>query len=168
MYRLCGVGKCLVRFGYFCGPKGESNNLDIKFSVFKIDDSRDLRLVQNLTMEEAAFSQIMRLTNQMVTAAVNNGREENLSPELIPKMSKKHGWSTQNSSRVGGRCRPSLQKNLCDSPALHCERAKEFLCSFRILARNIGKDGRFQQIAYVFYKLEDNVHLLVNVRFVRV
>ena len=39
-------------------------------------------------MEEAKFNQVMRLRNQLVNAAKNFGREENLTPVLIPTMSK--------------------------------------------------------------------------------
>ena len=39
-------------------------------------------------MGEADFNQLMRLRNHLVIAAENFAREENLSPVLIPRMSK--------------------------------------------------------------------------------
>ena len=48
----------------------------------------EFRQVQNPTMGEADFNQFMRLRNQMVIAAEIFAREENLSPRLIPTMSK--------------------------------------------------------------------------------
>ena len=39
-------------------------------------------------MGEANFNQFMRLRNQLVNAAENFAREENLTPNLIPTMSK--------------------------------------------------------------------------------
>ena len=37
-----------VDFGK-CGPKNDSNYLDVKFKVFKKDDKKEFQLVQNLT-----------------------------------------------------------------------------------------------------------------------
>ena len=73
-------GKCQDRFGRF--------SLDVKLKVFKKDDEKELRLVQNFTMVEADFNQLKRLRNQLVNTAENFAREENLTPVLIPTMSK--------------------------------------------------------------------------------
>ena len=62
--------------------------LDVKLKVFKRDDKRDFRLDQKLTVGEADFNQLMRLRNQLSVAAENIGREENLSPVLLPTISK--------------------------------------------------------------------------------
>ena len=81
-------GKCQDRFGQFSWSENDSNNLDVKLKVFKEDDNKEFRLVQFLTMEEADLNQFMRLRNQLVLAAENFAREENLSPVLIPTVSK--------------------------------------------------------------------------------
>ena len=81
-------GECPDRFGRFCWSKNDSNYLDVKLKVFKGDDNRDFRVVQNLTMGEADFNQFLRLRNQLVIAAENFGTEENLSPVFIPVMYK--------------------------------------------------------------------------------
>ena len=62
--------------------------MDYKLKVLEGEDNRDFNLVQNLTMGETDFIQFMRLRNQLVFAAENFGREENLSPLLIPTMPK--------------------------------------------------------------------------------
>ena len=59
--------------------KNDSNYLDVKLWVFKKDDNKDFRLVQNLTMEEAGCNQVMRLRNQLVIATENLGRGKLLS-----------------------------------------------------------------------------------------
>ena len=46
------------------------------------------RLVKKLTMGEAEFNHLMRLRNQLVIAVEKIAKEENLSPLLIPTMSK--------------------------------------------------------------------------------
>ena len=81
-------GKFQDRFGRFSWSKNISNYLDVKLKIFKKDDNKGLRLVQNFTMGEADFNQFMRLRNQPGIAAKHFAREENLTPELIPTMSK--------------------------------------------------------------------------------
>ena len=81
-------GKCQDRFGRFFWSKNDSNYLEVKLKVFRKDDKKEFRLVQNLTMGEADFNQFMRLRNRLVNAAENFAREENLTPVLIPTTSK--------------------------------------------------------------------------------
>ena len=81
-------GRCEDRFGRFSWSKTDSNHLDVKLKVFKKDDNKEFRLVQNLTVGDADFNQFVRLRNQLVKAAENFAREENVTPVLIPTMSK--------------------------------------------------------------------------------
>ena len=81
-------GKCQDRIGRFSWSKNDSNYLDVKLKVFRKDDKKEFRLVQNLTMGEADFNQFMRFRNHLVNAAENFAREENLTPVLIPTMSR--------------------------------------------------------------------------------
>ena len=81
-------GRCKDIFRQFSWSKNDSNNLDVKLKVFGKDGNKKFRLVQNLTMGEADFNQFMRLRNQLVNAAENFAREENLTPVLIPTKSK--------------------------------------------------------------------------------
>ena len=75
--------------------------LGCKTQSFQEDDNKEFRLVQNLTMGEADFNQFMRLRNRLVIAAENFATEENLSPLLIPTMSRdtdqqlKPNWLTR-------------------------------------------------------------------------
>ena len=62
--------------------------MDVSIKVFRKDDNKEFRMVQNLTMGEAGFNQFMRLRIQLVIAAEIFAREENLSPVRIPTMSK--------------------------------------------------------------------------------
>ena len=64
-------GKCQDRFGQFSWSKNDSNYLVVELKVFRKDEKKDFRLVQNLTMGEADFNQFMRLRNQTVNAAEN-------------------------------------------------------------------------------------------------
>ena len=66
----------------------ESNYLEVRFKVFKKDDSKEFRLVQNLTMGGADFNQFMQLRKHLVIAAEHFAREEILIPVLIATISK--------------------------------------------------------------------------------
>ena len=81
-------GNCQDIFGQFSWSKKDSNCLDAKHKVFKREMTRDFRLVQSLTMGKADFNQFMRLRIELVVGAETFAREENLSPVLIPTMSK--------------------------------------------------------------------------------
>ena len=81
-------GKCQDRFGRYSWSKNDSNYLDVKLEVLKRDDEKEFRLVQKLTIGEADFKQFIRLRNRLVNVAEKFAREENLTPVLIPTMSK--------------------------------------------------------------------------------
>ena len=81
-------GECQNRFGRFSRSKKDSNYLDVKLKAFKKDDSKGFRLVQKFTVGVADFNQLLQLRNQLVIAPKNFARDENLSPVLIPTMSK--------------------------------------------------------------------------------
>ena len=81
--------KNLDRFGRFSWTKNDSNYLDIKLKVFKREDKNaEFRLRQNLSMGEADFNQFIRQRNQLVVAADNFLREQNLFPVLQSTLSK--------------------------------------------------------------------------------
>ena len=83
-----GFGKCQGRFGHFSWSKTHSNYLVVKFKVFKKDDNRDYRLVQNLTMRESIVNQFLRLRSQQVIATDNFGGEQILPYIQLPAISK--------------------------------------------------------------------------------
>ena len=82
-------GKRQDRFGRFSWSKKDSNYLDIKLKVFKREDrNAEIRLKQNLSMGEADFNQFVRQRNQLIVAADNFLRKQNLSPVLQSTLSK--------------------------------------------------------------------------------
>ena len=81
-------GKCQDKFGQFSWSKSDSKYLDVKLKVFKKEDNKEFRLVQNLTMGEAELNHFLRLRNQLVNAVEKFAREEILAPVLIPTMSR--------------------------------------------------------------------------------
>ena len=82
-------GKTLDRIGRFSWTKNDSNYLDIKLKVIKrVDKNAEFRLRQNFSRGEADFNQFIRRRNQLVVAAGNFLREQNLSPILQSTLSK--------------------------------------------------------------------------------
>ena len=82
-------GNSQDRFRRFSWTENDSNYLDNKLKVFKTEDKNaKFRLTQNFTMGEADFNQFVRQRNQVVVAADNFLREQNLSPVLQSTLSK--------------------------------------------------------------------------------
>ena len=61
--------------------------MDVKLKVFRKDDKKEFRPIQNLTMGEADFNQFTRFRNQLVNAA-EFAREDNLTQVMIPTKSR--------------------------------------------------------------------------------
>ena len=69
------------RFGRFSWNKNDSNYLDVKLKVFKGESKvEEIPMRQNLTMGEADFNQFLWQRYQLVVAADNFLRNQNLSP----------------------------------------------------------------------------------------
>ena len=147
-------GKCRDRFGQFSWTKNDSNYLDVKLKVFKKDDNKDFQLVENFTMGEADFNQFMRLRNQLVNAAENFAREENLTPVLIPTMYKDMDEQLKLAHKVvdvvdraNRKIFVTLLRYNVDKPECSCTQV-------RLFARK-KEDEKFEQVVYVNYKLEE-------------
>ena len=108
-------GKCQDRLGQFSWSKNDPNYSDVKLKVFKKDDKKESRLVQTLTMGEADFDQFMRLRNQLVKSVEIFHREENLSPVLIPTMSKDLDEQLKLANKVVDRVERT-NKMICVTP----------------------------------------------------
>ena len=85
LYRLFGMGRQI--WSIFL-VQNDYRNMDKKFELFRKEENRVFRLIQNLTMGEAIFNYFKQLRIQLVVAEKNSGKEENLSPVLIQTMSK--------------------------------------------------------------------------------
>ena len=91
--------------------------------LLKKDDNKGFRLAQNLTLGEADFNQFMRLRNQLVNAAGNFAREENLSPVLIPTKFKDMGEQLKLAHKVVDVVDQTNKEKTCDSTAVQCGQA---------------------------------------------
>ena len=152
-------GKCKDRFGQFFWSKNNSNYLVVELKVFRKDDKKDFRLVQNLTMGEADFNQFMRLRNQTVNAAENVAREETLTSVLIPTMSKDMDEQMKLAHKVNDVVDRANRKICVTLLRYNVDKPECSYAQVRLFARK-KEDERFQQVVYVNYKLEDFIYLL--------
>ena len=93
-------GHCQERSGRISWLKKDSNYMDIKLKVFKREDkTAELRLRQNLSMGGADFNQFIRQRNQLVVAADNFLREQNLSTVPSVYTVQRHGGAIEACSQ---------------------------------------------------------------------
>ena len=71
---------CQDRLGRISCSKKSFDYLDVKLKVFKMDENKQFRLAQKMTMGSADFNQPIRLTNQLVVVVRDFSKEENLPP----------------------------------------------------------------------------------------
>ena len=140
-------GNCQERIGRFSWSNFDSKYLDVRLKVFKKDDNKELRLVQNLTMWEADFSQFMRLSNQLVNAPEKFAKEENLTSVLIATLSKNMDEQLKMVHKIW-LCGTSKQIDLCDSAAVQCDKPESSSWEVPFYARK-KKDEKFEQVVYV-------------------
>ena len=81
-------GKRRDRFGRYSRSKFSFDYLNVKWKMFKKDESKQFRLAQILTMGEADFNQFIRLRIQLVVAVRDFSKEENLPPVQVKLLAK--------------------------------------------------------------------------------
>ena len=152
-------GKRQDSFGRFSWSKNDSKNLDIKLKVFKKDDNREFGLAQNRTMGEAEFNQFMQLRNQLVNAAENLAREENLTPVLIPTMSTDMDEQLKLAHKVVEVVDRANRRICVTLLRYNVDKPESSYAQVRLIASK-NEDGKFEQVVYLNYKLEEFIYLL--------
>ena len=147
------------RSGRFFWSKNDSNYLDVKLKVFKKDDNKEFRLVQNLTMGEADFNQFMRLRNQLVSAPEKFAREENLTPVLIPTMSRGMDEQLKLAHKVVDVVDRTNRMICLTLLRYNVDKLESSYAQVRLFAKE-KEDEKFQQVVFVKYKLEEFIYLL--------
>ena len=158
-------GKCQDRFERFFWSKNDCKYLDVKLKVFKKNDIKEFRLVQNLTIGEADFNQFMQWMNQLVNAAENFAREENLTPVLIPTMSEGMDEQIKLAHKVVDVVDRASKKIRMTLLRYNVDKPENSFAQIRLFARKKG-DEKFQQVVYVNYKLEECFYLLDVMNYV--
>ena len=128
--------------------------------MFKREDKNaEFRLRQNLSMGEADFNQFIRQRNQLVVAADNFLREQNLPPVLQTTLSKDMEEQLKLVQKVivvvdhpNRRICVTLLRYKVDNPETSYAQVRQF--------GRKKQEEDFQQIVYVNYKLEEFIYLL--------
>ena len=151
--------KCQDRIGRFSWSKNDSNYLDVKLKVFRKDDKKEFRLVQNLIMGEADFKRFMRLRNQLVNAADNFVREENLTTVQIPISSKDMEEQLKLAHKVVDVVDRANKRICVTLLRYNVDNPESSYAQVRLFVKK-KEDEKFQQVVYVNYKLEEFIYLL--------
>ena len=133
--------------------------MDVKLKVFKEDDNKEFRLAQDLTMGEVDFNQFMRLRNQRVNVAENFAREENLTPQLIPTMSRDLDEPLKLAHKVVDVVDRTNRKICGTLLRYNVDKPESFYAQVWLFAKK-KEDEKFQQVVYVIYKIEEFICLL--------
>ena len=133
--------------------------MDVKLKVFKKYDNKGLRLAQKLTMGEVDFNQFMRWRNQLVNAAENFARDENLMPVLIPTRSKDMDEQLKVADLVVDVVDRANRKVCVTLLRYNVDKPESAYAQVRLFARK-KEDEKFHQVFYVNFKLEEIIYLL--------
>ena len=155
-----GFGKSQDRFGRFSWSKNDSNYLDIKLKVFKREDKNaEFRLRQNLSIGEADFNQFIRQRNQLVAAADNFLREENLSPVLQYTLCKDMEEQLKLVHKVIDVVDHPNRKICVTLLRYKADNPDTSYAQVGLFGRKTEEE-KFQQIVYVNYRLDEFIYLL--------
>ena len=152
-------GKCQDKCGQFFWSKNGSNYLDENLKAYKKNDSKEFRLVQIFTMGEADFNQLMQLRIELVIAAGNFGRGENLPHCLIPTVSQDMDEQLKLVHKVVDEVDRANKKIYVFQLRYNVEKPESSYAQVSLFARK-KEDEKFQQVVYLKYKLEECIYLL--------
>ena len=152
-------GKSSDRFGRFSWTIKDSNYLDIKLKVFKREDKNaEFRLRRNLSMGGADFNQFIRQRNQLVVAADNFLREENLSPVLHSTLCKDMEEQLKLVHKVIDIVDRPNRKICVKLLRYKLYNPDTSYVQVRLFGRKTEEE-KFQRIVYVNYRLEEFIYL---------
>ena len=110
-------------------------------------------------MGETDFNRFMRLRNQLVFAAENFDRQENLLPVLITTMSEDVNEQLKLAHKVVDLVDRANRKLCVTLLWYNVDKPDSSYAQVRLFARK-KEDEKFQQTFYVSYKLEEFIYLL--------
>ena len=160
LHRLCGlwqesrqiwtlflVQKRLQLFGYYTK------------SVQEEDKKAEFRLRQNLSLGEADFNQFIRQRNQLVVAADNFLKKQNLSPVLQSTLSKDMEEQLKLVHKVIDVVDRPNRKICVTLLRYKVDNPDTSYAQVRLFGRK-NEEEKFQQIVYVNYRLDEFIYLL--------
>ena len=110
-------------------------------------------------MGEADFNQFMRLRNQLVNAAEIVAREENLTPVLIPTVSRDMDEQLKLAHKVVDVV-DRINREICVTLLRYnVDKSESSYAQVQLFQRK-KEDEKFQQVVCVNYKHEEFIYLL--------
>ena len=153
-------GKSQDRSGRFSSTKNDSNYLDFQLKVFNTDNKfEEFRLRQSLSMGEADFNQFIRQRNQLVVAAYNFLREQNMSSVRQSTLFKDMEDQLKLVHKVIDVVDCSKRRICVTLFRCKVDNPDTSNAQVRLFGRK-KEEGKFQQIVYVNYKVDEVVYLL--------
>ena len=126
----------------------------MKLRVFKREDKNaEFRLRPNLSMGEADFNQFIGQRNQLVVAADNFLREENLSPDLQSTLCKDMEEQLKLVHKVIDVVDRPKRRICVTLKRYKADNADTSYAQIRLFGRQTEEE-KLQQIVYVNYKLD--------------
>ena len=116
-------------------------------------------------MGEADFNQFVRLRNQLVNAAGNFAREKDLTPVLIPIMTKDMDEQLKLAHKVVDALDGANRKICVTLLRYNVDKLEISYAQVQQFSRK-KEDEKFQLVVYVNYKLEEFVYLLDVMNYV--
>ena len=110
-------------------------------------------------MGETDLKQYVRLRNQLVNAAENSAREENLTPVLIPTMSKEIDEQLKLAHELVDVVDRANRKICVTLLRCNVHKSEISYAQVGLFARK-KEDENFQKDLYVNWKLEEIIYLL--------
>ena len=110
-------------------------------------------------MGEADFNQFMRLRNQLVNAAENFAREENLTPVVILTMSRDIDEQLKLAHKTVDVVDRTNRKICVTLLRYNVDKPESSYAQVQLFART-KDDEKFHQVVYVKFKLEEFIYLL--------
>ena len=110
-------------------------------------------------MAEADFNQLMRLRNQLVNAVDNFYSEQNLTPVLIPTVSKDMYEQRKLAQKVLNVVDRANKKICVTLLRYNVDKLESSYAQVRLFARK-KQDDNFQLVVYMKLKLEEFIYLL--------
>ena len=128
--------------------------------MFKREDKNaEFRLRQNLSMGEADFNQFIRQRNQLVVAADNFLKEQNLPPVLQSTLSKDMEEQLKLAHKVIDVVDCPNRKICVTLLRYKANNPDTSYAQVRLFGRKTEEE-KFQQIVYVNYELDEFIYLL--------
>ena len=153
-------GKRQDSFRQFVWSKNDSNYSNLKTKVFKREDKNaQFRPRQNLSMGKSDFNQFVRQRNQLVVAADNFLKEQNLSPVLHYTLCKDMEEQLKLVHKVIDVVDRPNRKICVTLLRYKVDNPETSYAQVRLIGRK-NEGEKFQQFVYVNYRLDELIYLL--------